>query len=127
MATKRIIFYRGSHFTVECAISAKGASESNDFLLGLDKKLKAKITAIITRFADLGKIVNSEHFKKVEGDFWEFKHYQTRIIMYYCEQGHIALTNGFIKKTKKTPKSEIERAKRIKTEYDKIREEMRHE
>ena len=47
--------------------------------------------------------------------------------MFHTERGHIALANGFIKKQDKIPKREIDRAKRIKSEYEKIREEMRHE
>jgi phage-related protein len=31
---------------------------------------------------------------------------------------HIVLTNGFIKKTRKTPKSELELARKYKAEYE---------
>lgn len=38
--------------------------------------------------------------------------------LYFFIMGHkIVLTNGFVKKTQKTPKSEIELAKRCRTDY----------
>jgi phage-related protein len=92
----------------------------------LDVKLKAKIISIIKRFSDSGKIFNQKQFRKVEGRLFEFKYYQTRVIMYHCARGCIALTNGFSKKTKKTQKEEIERANRIMAEYDEIRKGFSH-
>ena len=39
-------------------------------------------------------------------------------VLYFFFVGHrIVLTNGFIKKTQKTPPAEIERAKRYRSEY----------
>ena len=40
-----------------------------------------------------------------------------RIFFCYDEGNLVILMNGFTKKTQKTPKSEIDRAKRIKKEY----------
>jgi phage-related protein len=128
MTIKPKTFYTGVIFTVECAIKANGASESYDFIRNLDNLQKAKITALIKRFADHGRISNKEQFKKVEGDLWEFKNYQTRVIMYYSGKGQITLTNGFIKKTDKIPKSEIDRAYRIKEENEIVKKKGgRHE
>ena len=90
----------------------------------MDKSQRAKILKIIKRYADFGSIQNKEQFKKVEGCFWEFKEYQTRILMYQCStRGHIALTHGFFKKGDKIPRNQIERAIHIKQEYDLIRKE----
>ena len=39
-------------------------------------------------------------------------------VLYFFVIGHkVVLTNGFIKKTQKTPKSEIKRAKRYRADY----------
>ena len=39
-------------------------------------------------------------------------------VLYFFVVGHKAvLTNGFVKKTQKTPRSEIERAKRYRADY----------
>ena len=36
---------------------------------------------------------------------------------FFCVDRRIILTNGFIKKTQKTPKKEIEKAKKYRKEY----------
>ena len=118
---KPIVLYKGHIFTVECAIKENGNSESEVFFESLDDSNKAKIVRIIKRFADIGKIFNNEQFRKVEGPIWEFKNYQTRVLMYHCPNHCIALTHGFIKKGPKIPKKEIDRANQIKREYDSTR------
>lgn len=120
-----IILLKGQFFVVECAIRKNGTCESKDFLNSLDISNRAKIIKIIKRYADFGIIYNREQFKKIEGSIWEFKEYQTRILMYHCAPGCIALTHGFIKKRGRIQRGEIERAIQIKNEYDLIGKEWK--
>ena len=122
MKPKRpIILYEGEKFTIECAIRKGGSSESQDFLDSMSIADKAKIIKVIKRLANVGRIINTEQFKKVEGKIWEFKYYQTRIFMYYCARQRVVLTNGFYKKGDKIPKEEIKRANQIMNEYNEIK------
>ena len=41
----------------------------------------------------------------------------TRVLYFFVVGRKIVLTNGFIKKTTKTPKTEIEKAKRCRADY----------
>ena len=41
----------------------------------------------------------------------------SRVLCFFMIGHKVVLTNGFIKKTQKTPKSEIERAKRYRADY----------
>jgi len=41
----------------------------------------------------------------------------TRVLYFFYVEWHIILTNGFIKKTQKTPPKEIERAKKYRADY----------
>jgi phage-related protein len=125
MPVRPIIHYEGTRFIVEGAISANGECESKVFLDSLRDAERAKIFKIIKRLADFGVIHNREQFKKVEGDFWEFKEFQRRILMYYLPNRRIVLTHGFIKKVDKIPKAEIDRAKAIMREYNKLRERFK--
>ena len=127
MQKKPIILFKGACFTVEYAIQTNGISESQEFIENLDVQKKVKILAIIKKYANTGIIRSKEKFKKIKGDIWEFKQFQTRILMYHCDHSCIALTHGFIKKSPKTPKNQIEKANRIIKEYDEIRKELSHE
>lgn len=41
----------------------------------------------------------------------------SRIMYFFYVDQHIILTNGFIKKTQKTPRNEIEKAKKYRADY----------
>ena len=41
----------------------------------------------------------------------------SRVLYFFYVDQHIVLTNGFIKKTQKTPPQEIEKAKRYRADY----------
>ena len=49
----------------------------------------------------------------------------TRVLYFFYVDRHIILTNGFIKKTKKTPLKEIERAKQYRSDYLRRRESQK--
>jgi len=43
---------------------------------------------------------------------------RSRIFYFFCGDREIFLTNGFIKKTKKTPPGELEKALRYKADHE---------
>ncbi|MDE6693304.1 MAG: type II toxin-antitoxin system RelE/ParE family toxin [Muribaculaceae bacterium] len=98
------------------------SEEVDKFLDGINPKAKAKI------FYNINLVVagqmDKELFKKLEGsDIWEFRTLFSgiayRLLSFFDTDGQalIITTHGFIKKTQKTPKKEIERAKVIRDEY----------
>jgi hypothetical protein len=115
------ILYEGRLFTVEYAICKNGRSLSKEFIESLEIGEKTKIIGIIKRYADRGHIQSKEQFRKLVDHIWEFKRFNSRVLMYHCAPGYIALTNGFVKKQPRTPPQEIEKAIRIKEEYNLIR------
>ena len=93
-----------------------------DFLDTLGEKSKEKILYNI----DKSKyITDSELFKKMDDEIWEFRSLFNktcyRILAFWDKTDKIDIlvvaTNGFIKKTDKTPRSEIEKAKAIMKHY----------
>jgi len=50
--------------------------------------------------------------KHIEGDIWELRPLKDRIIFFYWQEDTFVLLHYFIKKTQKTPRREIEQAKR---------------
>jgi phage-related protein len=96
--------------------------EADKFIHTLDKKSQQKIMYNV-RIAE--QTNEPELFKKLNENIWEFRTKflgrQIRILAFWDKTHKIETlvlaTNGFIKKTSKTPKSEIERAERIRNEY----------
>jgi phage-related protein len=93
-----------------------------DFYKTLDKKSKRKVDWTI-KLIEHQQFVPIEYFKKLTDtdDIWEIRvklgSNIFRIFCFFDEENLIILENGFQKKKQKTPKSEIEKAERIKKEY----------
>jgi len=96
--------------------------EVEKFIAGLDIKTVKKVFYNI----DLAEQTNDPKlFKKLQDDIWEFRSkyggLQIRLLAFWDKtDGHETLviaTHGFIKKTDKVPKSEIDRAMKIRKRY----------
>lgn len=104
--------------------------EVDEFLETLDKKSKKKVIFNV-RIAE--QTNDPELFKKLAGNIWEFRTKylgkQIRLLAFWdkTDKEHtlVLASNGFIKKTQKTPKSEIERAERIREKYFKEKKQKR--
>jgi phage-related protein len=85
-------------------------------------EVKAKIDWTIDLIRQL-PYIPQKYFKHIEGTNGLFEiRVDTagnayRIFSFFDEGNLVVITNGFIKKTQKTPKDEIKRALRIKKEY----------
>jgi phage-related protein len=95
--------------------------EAIDFLSVIDGKAREKIIYNIKKSA---VVIDKELFKKLEGsDIWEFRTLYNgvcyRLLAFWDTEANslVIATNGFIKKTDKTPKKEIERAEKIMKQY----------
>ena len=92
------------------------------FMNGLDKKSQEKIYYNIRK----AQITNDpELFKKLTATIWEFRTYYSqtyyRIFAFWDKSGGkntvVLATNGLKKKTGKTPKTDLEKAERIRKQY----------
>ena len=91
------------------------------FLDSLDSKTAQKVAWVLKLIEELD-IVPKQYFQKLPGtdDIWECRIQMGPMIyriLAFFDNGNIILTHGFIKKTQKTPRSEIERAERYKADY----------
>ncbi|MBS0198767.1 MAG: type II toxin-antitoxin system RelE/ParE family toxin [Planctomycetes bacterium] len=111
------VVHRGAQRTVRYARAANGSYPAKDFLESevVPEKDKASLLRTMQLLSAVGKVTNPEKFKKLEGDLWEFKSYQTRIGAFQNGNSWY-LTSGFVKKKDGWPKSELERADRIRLE-----------
>ena len=93
-----------------------GTEPAKEFLLSLDVKMRAKMLRTIDLLAVNGVELREPHdgiFElraKVGSDI-------TRVLYFFMVGKRVILTNGFVKKTVKTPPAEIARAKRYRAEY----------
>jgi phage-related protein len=104
--------------------------EAIDFMESLDEKSRAKIYYNARK----AQIINDpELFKKLNEFIWEFrtlykkKYY--RLLAFWDKTDNsetlVLATHGFVKKTQKTPKSEIEKAEEIRKEYFELKNKKR--
>ena len=108
---KKIIFYKNS----------RGDSPVEEFLNTLTDKQAKKVAWVLRIIRDLD-FVPKEYFKKlVATDLWEIRVQiggnVLRILGFIQVDNFIVLTNGFQKKTQKTPQKEINLAEQRMKEY----------
>ena len=99
------------------AITDHGKCLVQEFIDDLESADQKKIMALLQRAAEHGPPNNTEKFKKLENNIWEFKSFQVRILCTLEERRVIILTHGFIKKRDKAPPGEIARAKELLAAY----------
>ena len=102
-----------------------GKCPVEEFLDSLPGKIAQKITWLL-EILELKGILPGNHFKKLKNsDIWEcriqFGNNIYRVFGFFNNISFLVLTHGFIKKTQKTPKNEIERAKKYLNDYIKRR------
>lgn len=98
-----------------------GSEPAKEFLLSLDKKMRAKIVMLIELLAENGSALREPYSKHIVDGIFELRAKVgsdiSRVFYFFVIGKRIVLTNGFIKKTQKTPKSEIELAKIYRNEF----------
>ena len=98
-----------------------GTEPAKDFILSLDKKMRAKMLRTISLLADNGPELREPCSKPLGDGIFELRAKVgsdiSRVLYFFVVGKRIIMTNGFIKKTQKTPPAEIERAKRYRTDY----------
>lgn len=86
--------------------------------------MKAKAVASIELLSDYGNSLREPHSKALDDGLFElrikFASDISRIFYFFVVNNKIVLTNGFIKKTMKTPTREIDLAKKYKQDYERI-------
>ena len=83
--------------------------------------MRAKVVSTISVLQDNGYELREPYSKYLSEGIFELRSKFgtdiTRVLYFFYIDKHIILTNGFVKKTQKTPKTEIERAKKYRADY----------
>ncbi len=106
-----IIFYR----------TEKGEAPVKEFLDSLDNKMRAKMLLSVRIVKENGYLTRMPYSEELEDGIFELRAKVgsdiSRVLYFFVVGRRIVLTNGFIKKTQKTPRSEIEKAKRYRADF----------
>ena len=111
-------------YNIEVYVDKNGDSEIIDYLKSLRKnkgkesKIKVeKIDAYVRLLRENGLPLNEKYVKKIDCELWELRPLRDRILFASLNNNKFILLSIFIKKTQKTPKREIEKAKRLLRDY----------
>jgi phage-related protein len=96
--------------------------EAKEFLDGLDEKTRNKVVYNVWKSRSVN---DKELFKKLQDEIWEFRTKYNkayyRLFAFWNKNDKndmvVISTHGLIKKTDKIPKSEIERAEKLRVKY----------
>ena len=107
-----------------------GIRPVRDFIKSLDEKMQAKIAQTIRLAAKQGTQLREPYSKHLGDGIFELRAKMgtdiSRVLYFFVIGRKIVLTNGFIKKTQRTPHREIERAKAYRADYLARKEREQH-
>lgn len=108
-------------FEVDFYKTPSGSCPTTEFLDSLERKMRAKVLRMILLLEQNGNNLREPYSKHLEADIFELRIKQasniSRTLYFFTVESKIIITHGFMKKTKKTPKSEILRAQKYREEY----------
>ena len=110
-----------SEYEIVFYMNDKGEMPVVEFLDSLDDKMRAKMLLSIRIIKENGPMIRLPYSEELEDGIFELRAKSgtniSRILYFFVVGKKIVLTNGFIKKTQKTPKKEIEKAKSFRAKY----------
>ena len=104
-----------------------GKSDIEEYIKNLqnkDSRIKInKIISYINLLSKNGTEIGEPYIKHLDNEIWELRPLRDRILFAYWDNNKFILLHQFMKKTKKTPVKEIEKARRNLEDYKRRREE----
>jgi phage-related protein len=111
MAEFEVIFYEKEN----------GECPAEEFILSLDVKMRAKMLGLLELLEEKGTQLREPYSKAIDDGIFEIRckigNNISRVLYFFYYEGKIILTNGFVKKTQKTPPKEIKRAKKYRADF----------
>ncbi len=108
-------------FQIEFYESVDGKRPVFDFLESLDVKMSAKLIGLMEILEDKGTELRMPYSKYMDDGIFELRCKQggniTRVLYFFFCDKKIIVTNGFVKKSRKTPQGEIKLAKKRRADW----------
>ena len=113
-------------YNIEFYEDERGFSEVKEFIKELREKSRNskdarinfnKIVAYIDILEEMGTRIGEPVTKHLDGEIWELRPLSNRILYAFYKDDTFILLHQFTKKSQKTPRCEIEKAKREYVDY----------
>jgi len=109
-------------FEIEFYSLPNGEKPVEEFLNSLDIKMRTKSLYGLTILEEYGNQLREPYSKSLGDGLFElrikFASDITRIFYFFVIDNRIVLTNGFVKKSMRTPKAELQLARKYKADYE---------
>ena len=120
MAVAVEAIHRGRHWEIVALVRAT-RNEIADFVDALPIPAQKKIVRMFRTIADAedGPFMfrNEQKMRHLGDDLYELKSDQVRLLFFIDRPRRLVVANGFLKKTQRTPRGEIERARTVRALY----------
>lgn len=121
MKEKNSIMKNENCFSVEF-YEHNGKAPARDFIKSQKIKVQAKIFRNIKLLQEYGNFLREPNSKPLKEGIFELRIKESgdnyRVLYFFFKDQRIILTNGFTKKTRKTPKKEIMLALKYKKDFE---------
>ncbi len=115
---KEYIAYSGEKYTIEWYYNSREKSAALEYYQSLSADERMKVLQLFKRMGDAGEIKDTTKFNN-EGDrLYAFKPKPDRFLCFFYIGKKIIVTNAFRKKQPKLPKTEKDRALKLKNDYE---------
>ena len=106
-------------FSVEFYETPRGSFPAEEFILSQDNGMQAKLYRLIELLELKGSSLREPYSKSLGDGIFELRANQgsqaARVLYFF--DSWVILTNGFMKKTQKTPARELETAQRYRSDF----------
>jgi phage-related protein len=108
-------------FQVEFYDTEDGRTPTQEFLDSLEPRMNAKMVGLMEILEEKGRSLREPYPAPLEDGIFELRAIQgsniSRALFFFYVEGRIVITHGFIKKTQKTPRAQIELAKKYRADF----------
>lgn len=112
------IAYQGDIYQIEFYVDEKGNSQPKTYMENMKASDVKKFAHLLQMMGDVGEIRNKEKFRNEGDKVYAFKPQPHQFLCFFISGKKIIITNAFMKKQQKLPKSEKDRALEKKLDYE---------
>lgn len=108
-------------FTISYYEDSRGKKPVESFIDSLSVKMKAKLFGRLELLEEYGSLLGMPFARPLVDGIYELRTVHgsdiTRVLYFFGSEKEIVLTHGFLKKTRKTPRREIDRALKMRQDW----------